>query len=150
LAAVIAATAALGYLGINQIGYVRLVGDQKSAVARAERANIDLQDDIANLRDRLAFTARDRAVAEDRASVLASQLDTLRGQLELTETRLRGLEQKISERKTTQLSEQAAEARPVERVLSESNLSEANPAQSDSAFRIFPRTRSAPQAALSN
>jgi hypothetical protein len=66
LAAVIAATAALGYLGINQIGYVRLVGDQKSAVARAERANIDLQDDIANLRDRLAITARDRAVAEDR------------------------------------------------------------------------------------
>jgi hypothetical protein len=62
---------------------------------------------------------------------LASQVDTLRGQLELTETRLRGLEQKISERETTQPSEQAAEARPVERVLSESNLSEANPAQSD-------------------
>jgi murein DD-endopeptidase MepM/ murein hydrolase activator NlpD len=62
---------------------------------------------------------------------LASQVDTLRGQLELTETRLRGLEQKISERETTQSSEQAAEARPVERVLSESNLSEANPAQSD-------------------
>ena len=60
LAAVIAATAALGYLGINQIGYVRLVGDQKLAVARGERANIDLQDDIANLRDRLAITARDR------------------------------------------------------------------------------------------
>jgi murein DD-endopeptidase MepM/ murein hydrolase activator NlpD len=58
-------------------------------------------------------------------------VDTLRGQLELTETRLHGLEQKISERETTQPSEQAAEARSVERVLSESNLSEANPAQSD-------------------
>jgi murein DD-endopeptidase MepM/ murein hydrolase activator NlpD len=131
LAAVTAATAALGYLGINQIGYIRLVGDQKSAVARAERANIDLQDDIANLRDRIGITARDHAVAEDRASVLASQVDTLRGQLKLTETRLRGLKLKISERVTTQPSEQAAKARPVERVLSESNPSEANPAQAD-------------------
>jgi len=54
-----------------------------------------------------------RAIAEDRASVLASQVDTLPGQLELTETRLRGFEQKISKRETTQPSELATEARPV-------------------------------------
>ena len=72
-----------------------------------------------------------RAIAEDRASVLASRVDTLPGQLELTETRLRGFEQKISKRETTQPSELATEARPVERVLSESNPSEANPAQAD-------------------
>ena len=81
-----------------------------------------------NLRDRLAITARDLAVAENRLLAIADEADTLRGQLESTETRRRGLKQQLSERETPQPSELAAKVRPVEQVLSEPAPSEANPA----------------------
>lgn len=81
-----------------------------------------------NLRDRLAVTARDLAVAESRLLAIADEADILRGQLESTETRLRGLKQQLSERETPQPSELAAKVRPVEPVLSEPAPSEANPA----------------------
>jgi hypothetical protein len=45
-------------LGISQIGYVHLVGNKKLAVARVERANVDLQDNVSSLHDRLAVAAR--------------------------------------------------------------------------------------------
>jgi murein DD-endopeptidase MepM/ murein hydrolase activator NlpD len=127
LTAVIVFAAALIYLGISQIHYARLVGDEKSAVARTEIANVNLQEDVADLRDRLAFSARDRAVAEDQLSALASQADALRRQLESTEMRLHGLEQKLSQRED-QPPELAAEARLVEPVQAELAPSEANPA----------------------
>jgi murein DD-endopeptidase MepM/ murein hydrolase activator NlpD len=126
LAALVAAATALAYLGISQIGYVRLIGDKETAVARMERANVDLQDNVANLRDRLAASTRDRAMAEDRLSALANETNTLRGQLELTETKLVAIEQKASERETQPL-DQAAEAGPVEPVPSQPTPSEATP-----------------------
>src|SRR5262245_26424706 len=70
LSALVAGATALAYLGISQIGYVGLIGDEKLAVARVERANVDLQDHLAELRNRLAAADRDRAVAEDRLSAL--------------------------------------------------------------------------------
>jgi len=130
LAIVVAAATALVYLGISQIGYVRLVGNERSALARAESANVDLQDDVANLRDKLAVTTRDRSVAEDRVSVLARQADALRGQLESTETRLHGLEQKLAEREAPP-SDPVAEAGQAQLVQSESAPPEANPARSE-------------------
>ena len=126
LTTLVAAASALAYLGISQIGYVRLVGDKEAAVARMERANIDLQDNVANLRDRLAASARDRAVVEDRLSALGNEANTLRGQLELTEMKLVAIEQNTSERETPP-PEQAAEAAPVEPVPSQSTRSEATP-----------------------
>jgi len=84
------------------------------------------QDDVVNLRDRLAVTARDLAVAENRLLAIADEADILRGQLESTETRLRGLKQQLSERETPQPSELAAKVRPVEPVLFEPAPSEAN------------------------
>ncbi len=125
LAALVTAATAFAYLGISQIGYVRLVGDKESAVARMERANVDLQDNVANLRDRLAASARDRAAAEDRLSTLGNEANTLRGQLEFTEMKLVAIEQKASEREPP--LEQASEARPVEPVPSQSTPSEATP-----------------------
>lgn len=109
LAAFVAAATAFSYLGISQIDYVRLVGDKELAVARIERANIDLQGDVANLRDRLAISARDRAVAEDRLSALASEASTLRDQLELTEAKLLAIEQSALEHETTQAQTTAGE-----------------------------------------
>ena len=125
LAALVTAATAFAYLGISQIGYVRLVGDKELAVARMERANVDLQDNVANLRDRLAASARDRAAAEDRLSALGNEANTLRGQLEFTEMKLVAIEQKASEREPP--LEQASEARPVEPVPSQSTPSEATP-----------------------
>ena len=129
LAIVVAAATALVYLGISQIGYVRLVGDERSALARVESANVDLQNDVANLRDRLAVTTRGRAVAEDRVSVLARQADTLRGQLGSTDTRLRGLEQKLAEREAPP-SDPVAEAARAQLVQTESAPPETNPTRS--------------------
>src|SRR5215813_10560351 len=119
LATLVTAAAALAYLGISQIRYIRLVGDEESTVARMERANIDLQDSVANLGDRLAASARDRAVVEDRLSALANEANTLRGQLELTEMKLVAIEQNTSDRKTPP-PEQAAEAARVEPAPSQS------------------------------
>jgi murein DD-endopeptidase MepM/ murein hydrolase activator NlpD len=126
LAAFVTAATAFAYLGINQIGYVRLVGDKESAVARVERANVDLQDNVASLRDRLAASARDRAMAEDRLSTLANEANALRGQLESTEMKLFAIEQKAAERETPP-PEQAAEAVPVEPAPSQPAPSEATP-----------------------
>src|SRR5262249_16560193 len=85
--------------------------NEKLAVAHVERANAGLQDDLAKLRDRLAAADRDRAVAEDRLSALASETNTLRGQLELTEMKLLAIEQRASEQEPPG---HAAEPDPVE------------------------------------
>ena len=126
LAALVTAATAFAYLGISQIGYVRLVGVKEAAVARMERANVDLQDNVANLRDRLAASTRDRATVEDRLSALANEANTLRGKLELTETKLVAIQQTASERETSP-PDQAAEAAPVEPVPSQPTPSEATP-----------------------
>jgi murein DD-endopeptidase MepM/ murein hydrolase activator NlpD len=131
LAGVAAIATALVYLGVSQIGYIRLVGNEELVVARVESANVDLQDDVAALRDRLAVAARDRTAAEDRLSRLTSQADELRGQLELTETKLLALEQKASERETTPPPEQTSEATLVEPAFSRPAPSEANPEQTE-------------------
>ena len=124
----VAAVIGLGYLAISRIGYVRLVGVEQSALARAESANIDLQDDVAKLRDRLASTSRDRATAEDRLTALAGQAETLRGELASTEARLRGLEQTLSEWEASR-PEPVAEAGTVETPPAEAALSRADPAR---------------------
>jgi murein DD-endopeptidase MepM/ murein hydrolase activator NlpD len=131
LAALVAAATAFAYLGISQIGYVRLVGDKESAVARMERANVDLQDDVANLRDRLAASSRDRTAAENRLSALGSEANTLRGQLELTEMKLLAIEQSASEHETT-TRRQATEAGPIEPGQSQPTPSEAVPTPRES------------------
>ena len=118
LLVVVAAAAALVYLGISQIGYARLIADERPAIARAESANVDLQDDVANLRDRFAVSTPDLAVEENR--LLAP-----RGQHESTKARLRGLEQ-LSSPKTPQPPELAAEVGSVKPMLSEPASSEAN------------------------
>jgi murein DD-endopeptidase MepM/ murein hydrolase activator NlpD len=126
LLTVVGVTGTLAYLGISQVGYVRIVDEVELAKARVETANVYLQDDIAGLRDRLAVADRDRAAAEERLSTLASQTDALRGQLDVTETRLRALEQKLSERERP--PDQAAEAGTVDPLRSEPSPPEAIPA----------------------
>jgi len=122
----VVAVTALAYLGISRLGYVRLIGVEQLALARAESANIDLQDDVANLRDRLASTSRDRASAEDRLSALAGQAQTLRSELASTEAKLRGLEQTLSELEASR-PESMAEAGTAQLEPPEAALPPANP-----------------------
>jgi murein DD-endopeptidase MepM/ murein hydrolase activator NlpD len=78
--AVIIGTAALFYLGIGWIRSARTVADQEAAVVRTETANLDLQDEIASLRDKLAVALRVREQAETQLSAFA-QADALRGNI---------------------------------------------------------------------
>jgi murein DD-endopeptidase MepM/ murein hydrolase activator NlpD len=126
----VAVTAVLANLGISQIGYVRFVSDEELAISRAENANVDLQDDVARLRDKLAVTVRDRAAAKEQLSAVANQADAVRGQLELTEMKLLALEQRASNREVPQAQERTSEIGTVEPMLSEPTTSEAYPAQS--------------------
>jgi len=130
----VAVVTALVYLGISRVSYVRLVGVEQSALARAESANIDLQDDVANLRDQLAKTSRERTTAEDRLSALAGRAETLRSELASTEARLRGLEQTLSAREASR-PEPTAEAATAEPAPLEAALSGAGPARPEAAAR---------------
>ena len=133
LAAVVTAGAALSYLGISRIGYDRLVADKEAAVVRAETANADLQDDLASLQDRLAATTRDRQEAEGRLSALSDQAGELGGLLELTEAKLRVLEETGA-----QLSQQRGEI--------QQQLAVSEEAASSKAGRIAQLTRALDQA----
>lgn len=73
--AVVAVVVAVCYLAVGRSGYERAVAH------RAETANLDLRDEVASLRDKLAIAARDRQQAEARSSALTDQLDSLRGLL---------------------------------------------------------------------
>lgn len=93
LSAVLVGAAALCYLGISRSGYKRLAADQQAAVARAETANADLQDDIAGLQNKLTDLGTDRDQAESRVAALGNQAGTLRGLLETSEAKLHALEE---------------------------------------------------------
>jgi murein DD-endopeptidase MepM/ murein hydrolase activator NlpD len=77
--AVIIGAAALFYLGVSWIRSARTMAEQEAAVVRTETANVDLQDEIASLRDKLALALRSREQAERQLSALAAQTDSLRG-----------------------------------------------------------------------
>lgn len=85
---------ALSFFGVTRIGYDRVVADEEAAVARAETANADLQDELSGLRDKLAVVIHDREQAETRSSALASQADALRGLLSSAEAKLSSLDER--------------------------------------------------------
>jgi murein DD-endopeptidase MepM/ murein hydrolase activator NlpD len=93
LAAALGACCALAYLAVDRIGHDRLVAEREMAVVRAERANVDLQDDLAGLRDKLAETTRDLGQAQQRQAALSAESGLLRGELQTTDTRLNVLDE---------------------------------------------------------
>ena len=119
LAVVVAAAAALVYLVTSQIGYVRLIADERPAIARAESANIDLQDGVADLRHRFAVTTPDLAVAENRL-LAPSAANTNRPRRDSAGS------SSCRSPKTPQPPELAAEVGSVEPMLSEPAPSEVN------------------------
>jgi murein DD-endopeptidase MepM/ murein hydrolase activator NlpD len=104
----LATTAAIGlagavYLGVGYVGYQRLATADQAALARIERANADLQDAVARLRDQLGAanhalntaqtqitavsdqTSRQVAVSEQVVNSKADRIAQLTRELHLTE-----------------------------------------------------------------
>ncbi len=104
LSALIAGAGALAYLGVGRLVDDRGVAAKEAAVVRAESANVDLQDDLAQLADKLAAATRDRDAAEGRIAGFADQAGRLRGQLADAQTKLDAIEQRRDE-----LSRQSSE-----------------------------------------
>jgi murein DD-endopeptidase MepM/ murein hydrolase activator NlpD len=87
-AAAIAVAIALSYFSVGRIRDQRTVADREGAVVRAETANADLQDEVANLRDQLALALRESQQAEANSSALTSQAESLRSRISAAEARL--------------------------------------------------------------
>jgi murein DD-endopeptidase MepM/ murein hydrolase activator NlpD len=80
----VAAAVALAYLGIDRIGYSRLVADREAEAARANTENANLQDDVAKLGDRLERltrsldqTRRELRQAEAQRAISADRLSKI-------------------------------------------------------------------------
>ena len=81
-AAAIIGVAAAAYLGIGYYRYGQLVAAEQAAVMRAERANADLQDALARMRDQVAAANQALNMAQSRIAVLS---DETKKQLAVTE-----------------------------------------------------------------
>jgi len=101
--AVVAVAVGLCLFGVSRIGYKRALADGEAAVVKAETANADLQDEVANMRDKLALASRDRQQEEGHSSAsmapqspgsgeAASRIDQLTGALEQTRYELHQVE----------------------------------------------------------
>ena len=88
--AVIAFAVAVCFFVLARPGYERALADKQAAVVRAETANADLQDEVASLRGKLAFAARDGQQATADLDRALSDRDRLRA-------RIADLEQKQSQ-----------------------------------------------------
>jgi murein DD-endopeptidase MepM/ murein hydrolase activator NlpD len=67
---------AVGAVGFAAVGYVRhnsRLADAQLAASRVESANIDLQDELARLRDKMAANSRDLAAAQGRVAALVEE-----------------------------------------------------------------------------
>jgi murein DD-endopeptidase MepM/ murein hydrolase activator NlpD len=77
--ALLASVAGLAIIavGVAALGYVRHarnLADAQLATSRVEVANIDLQDELAQLRDKVAASGRDLAAAQGRVSALTEEM----------------------------------------------------------------------------
>jgi murein DD-endopeptidase MepM/ murein hydrolase activator NlpD len=93
LSGMLAATAAIVYLGASRVGYQHLVAKKEAAVARALTAKSDVERRISGLQQKLAALIRDRDQARTQTAALTDEAGRLRNQLSATDGRLRSLEQ---------------------------------------------------------
>jgi hypothetical protein len=73
VAGVAVGVAASAYFAIGYIRYERLAAAEQAAVMRAERANADLQDAVARLRDQVAAANQALTTAQRRIAVLSDE-----------------------------------------------------------------------------
>jgi murein DD-endopeptidase MepM/ murein hydrolase activator NlpD len=89
LAGAVLAAATICYLAIRCMGDQWRSTQGRAAELRMERANIDLQDALASLQDRLGAATRERAQIRERLAALAREAAGLRGNLDTAEGKLR-------------------------------------------------------------
>ena len=97
------ALVAIAFAGVSAVRHARDVADGAATSSRVETANIDLQDELARLRDKVAASSRDLAAAQSRVAALAEE-EKARAQRD--ERQLTTIEQTASVKgdKVTQLS----------------------------------------------
>ncbi|HEX3521746.1 MAG TPA: hypothetical protein VHT52_06635, partial [Stellaceae bacterium] len=88
--AVMAFAVAICFFALARPGYERALADKEAATVRAEKANADLQDEVASLLEKLALAARDRQQA-------TANLDQALGDRDRLRARIAELEQKPSQ-----------------------------------------------------
>jgi murein DD-endopeptidase MepM/ murein hydrolase activator NlpD len=93
LSGMLAATAALAYLGASRAGYQHLVAKKEAAAARVQTAKSDLENRIGGLQRKLAALTRDRDQARGEAATLNGEAGALRNELSASDARLRSLQQ---------------------------------------------------------
>ncbi len=67
------AVGAVGFAAVGYIGHNSRAADAQLAASRIETANIDLQDELAQLRDKMAANNRDLAAAQGRVAALVEE-----------------------------------------------------------------------------
>ena len=73
VAAATIGVAAAGYLGVGYVRYQRLATADQATIARTERANVDLQDALARLRDQVGAANQALSVAQSRVAALSEE-----------------------------------------------------------------------------
>jgi murein DD-endopeptidase MepM/ murein hydrolase activator NlpD len=138
--AVVALAVTVCFFALARPGYERALADKQAAMLRTEAANAGLQDEVANLRDKLALAARDhrRATADlDRA---LSDRDRLRA-------RIAELEQKQSQLdfavRTTALIETGPSQSAADPARPEILISDAPPEPEDQSRSVVDLARQA-------
>lgn len=76
-------------LAVSQVGDRHRVADAEHRMVRTEIANVDLQDTIARLRDKLARTASARAALDGRLSALAGETGAFSDRLATAQAKLK-------------------------------------------------------------
>lgn len=89
LAVAVLAAGTICYLAIRCTGDQWRSTEGRAAELRMERANIDLQDALAGLQDRLGAATRERAQIRERLAAFAREAAGLRGNLDTAEGKLR-------------------------------------------------------------
>jgi murein DD-endopeptidase MepM/ murein hydrolase activator NlpD len=67
------AVVAVGFAGIGYVRHSEHVADAQVAATRVEAANVDLQDELARLRDQIAASSRDLVAAQSRVAALSDE-----------------------------------------------------------------------------
>lgn len=68
------AIVAVGVAALGYVQHARKLADAQVATSRVEAANIDLQDELAQLRDKVAASGRDLAAAQGRVAALTDEM----------------------------------------------------------------------------
>ena len=68
------AVAAVAFTTVGYVQHTRSVANAQIAASRVETANVDLQDELARLRDKIAASNRDLAAAQNRVVALTEEM----------------------------------------------------------------------------